>query len=99
MFTYSGTRQQIKTLADYNALIIEHTNVPNDEKNKIICNIKPMRIIRFALPGDTFPLVSACDTAKGIWDRPKELYSSDPDLEHFVQTLPLLDFGALCLKT
>lgn len=62
-------------------------------------NIKAMRIIQFALPPDTFCLVSACDTTKGIWDRLKELYSSDADLEHSVQTLLLSEFGAFVKKT
>ena len=53
-----------------------------------------MRIIRFALPLYMFCLVSSCETAKEIWDRLKELYLSDVDLEHSVQTLLLSKFGA-----
>nr|KAJ0224580.1 hypothetical protein LSAT_V11C100011640 [Lactuca sativa] len=97
-FTYLVTIQAIKTLADYNALIIKHNNVPNDEKNKLMCNIKAMRIIQFALPPYTFRLDSACDTAKGIWDRLKDLYSCDADLEHTMQTLLLSEFGAFVQK-
>ena len=52
-----------------------------------------MRMIRFALQADTFRLVSSCTTAKEIWDRLKELYSTDEDLEHSIQTLFLSDFG------
>ena len=55
--------------------------VPKDEKNKIISNIKAMRVIRFALQFDTFRLMSSCDNAKDMWDRLKELYSTDVDLE------------------
>ena len=84
-----GSRKEIKTLVDYNALIIEHNDVTRDEKNKVMSNIKTMRIIRFALPPDTFLLVSACDTAKGIRDKRKELYSVDADLEHSLQTMLL----------
>jgi len=34
----------------------------------------------------------------GIWDRLKELYSGDADLEHSVQTLLLSEFGAFAQK-
>lgn len=57
-----------------------------------------MRIIRFALPSDTFRLVSSCETAKKVWDRMKELYSSDADLEHLGQALLLSEFGAFAQK-
>lgn len=52
-----------------------------------------MRIIWFALPTDMFLLVSSCETAKEIWERIKELYSSDVDLEHSNQALLLSEFG------
>lgn len=63
-------------------------------KDKLLSNVMAMRIIRFVVPPDTFRLVSACDTTTEIWDRLKELYSSDVDLEHYEQTLLLSDFGA-----
>lgn len=84
IYMHSGTIKEIKTQTDYNALIIEHTNVRHDQKDKLMCNLKAMRIIRFSLPLETFHLVSSCDTAKRIWDRLKELYSGDVDLEHFL---------------
>ena len=55
--------------------------------------IKTTRMIRFALQYDTFRLVSSCTAAKQIWDRLKELYSTDEDLEHSIQTLLLSEFG------
>ena len=39
-------------------------------------------------------MLSAYETAKEILDRLKELYSSDADLEHSVQTMLLSEFGA-----
>ena len=57
-----------------------------------------MRIIQFALPPDTFRLVSSYDTAKGIWDRLKELYSGDADLEHSLPTTLLSKFGSFVQK-
>ena len=72
--------------------------VPKDEKDKLISNIKAMRVIRFNLQSDTFRLVSSCSTTKEIWDRLKELYSTDADLEHDTQTLLLLEFGAFTQK-
>ncbi|XP_052626862.1 uncharacterized protein LOC128133449 [Lactuca sativa] len=89
-YKHMDTKMQIKTL-------VEHT-VPQDEKDKLMSNIKAMRIIRIALPQDIFCLVSACETAKAIWDRLKELYSSDADLEHSVQTMLLSEFGAFVQK-
>lgn len=71
---------------------------PQDEKDKSLSNIKAMRIIRFDIAPDTFHLLSACETTKEIWDRLKELYSSDADLKHSVQTLLLLEFGAFVQK-
>lgn len=62
-FKYFGTRQTIKTLAEYNKLLLEHKDVAQDENNKFMANIKDMRIIRFALTPNTFHLMSACDTA------------------------------------
>ena len=91
---HMDTRKEIKTLAKYNTLIIEHTNVPRDEKDRLLCNIKEMRIIRFSLPPDTFRLVSACNTTKGIRDRLKELYHGDADLEYSLQTKLLSLFGS-----
>ncbi|KAI3505861.1 hypothetical protein L1887_28170 [Cichorium endivia] len=62
--------------------------------DKLMCNVKAFRIIRFALQADTLRLVSSCETAKEIWDRLQELYSEDADLEHSVQTTLLSDFGS-----
>ena len=89
---HTTIRRIITTQVDYNEFLVEHTNVPHDEKDKLMCHIKVMKIIRLALPPHTFLLVSTCKTAKEIWDRLKELYSSDIDLEPFVQTLILLEF-------
>lgn len=72
-FSYSGTRQKIKTLAEYNKLPLEHKDVAQDDKNRLMANINAMSIIRFDLPPDTFHLMSACDYAKEIWDRLKGL--------------------------
>ena len=81
-FSHTGTRRVTKTLADYNELILEHTNVPQEEKDKLMSNIKALRIIWFSLPPDTFRLVSACETAKKVWDRLK--VSSAMPTEDFV---------------
>ncbi|XP_052623195.1 uncharacterized protein LOC128128391 [Lactuca sativa] len=66
--------------------------MPQYEKDKLLCNVKAMRMIKFALQSDTFRLVGSCTTAKEIWDRLKELYSTDEDLEHSIQTLILSEF-------
>ena len=93
-----GTRIVIKTEIDYNKHLIDVKDVPQDEKDKLISNVKAMRIIRFALPADTFCLVISCDTAKVIWDRLKELYSTDVNIEHSTQILLLSEFGAFTQK-
>lgn len=55
-----------------------------------------MRIIRFALPLDTFRLVNSYDTTKRLWDRLNELYFGDDDLKHSLQTnLVLLSKGQI----
>ena len=97
-FSHTATRKVIKSQADYNALLVEHANVPHEENEKLLSNIKAMRIIRFALPPDTFRLVSTCNTSKEIWDRLKELYSKDADLEHSLQTTLLSEFGSFVQK-
>ncbi|KAI3740017.1 hypothetical protein L2E82_30433 [Cichorium intybus] len=93
-FVHTTTRRVIKTLKEYNDILVAHTNIPQDEKDKLMCNIKAFRIIRFALQADTLRLVSSCETSKEIWDRLQELYIGDADLEHSVQTTLLSDFGS-----
>ena len=91
-------KKRNQTQAGYNKLLLNVKDISQDDKDRLISNIKAMRIIRFALPPDTFRLVSSCDTTKAIWDRIKELYSSDVDLENSTQTLPLSEFGAFVQK-
>jgi hypothetical protein len=98
-YQHAATRSTIKTQAEYEALLVDHTNVTQDEKDKLLSNIKAMRILRFALPPDTLRLVSSYETAKEMWDRLKELYSGDTDLEHSVQTNLLSEFGAFTQKS
>ena len=74
-FVHSGMSKIIMTQKEYNQLMIDVEMVPQDEKDKLMSNIKAMRMIRFALQSDTFRLVSTCTTTKQIWDRLKELYS------------------------
>lgn len=88
-YSHTATKKLIKTQVDYNALLIEQKDVAQDEREKLMSNIKALRIISFALPSDTFRLVSTCETTKEIWDRLKELYLSDVDLEHLIQTMLL----------
>ena len=92
-FVHSGTNTTVKSQTDYNKLVTDVEKMPQDEKDKILCNVKAMRMIRFAFQSDTFRLVGSCTTAKEIWDRLKELYSTDEDLEHSIQTLLLSEFG------
>ncbi|KAI3496474.1 hypothetical protein L1887_38838 [Cichorium endivia] len=80
-YAHTGTRRVIKTLKEYNDLLVAHTNIPQDEKDKLMCNIKAFRIIRFALQSDTLRLPS---TGKFL----------DADLEHSVQTTLLSGFGS-----
>lgn len=47
---------------------------------------------------DTFRFVSSYTTTKEIWNRLKELYSTDEDLEHSIQTVFLSEFGAFSQK-
>ena len=65
-------KKEVKIPKDYDAIIADSPET--DEKINLMCNLKAMRIIRFALIPDTFRLVSTCDTAKGIWNIIKELY-------------------------
>ena len=93
-FSHIASNTTVKTLPEYNKLVADYTALPQDDKDKLMSNIKAMRIIRFALPPDTFRLISSFDTANGIWNRLKELYSGDADLEHSIQTTLLSEFGA-----
>ncbi|KAL7589973.1 hypothetical protein Lser_V15G41428 [Lactuca serriola] len=90
-FSHSGTSKVIKTQKEYNDLLKDVKDVAQDEKEKFQCNIKALRLIRFAFQSDTFRLVSSCSTTKEIWDRLRELYSTDEDLEHSIQTLLTFD--------
>nr|KAJ0189254.1 hypothetical protein LSAT_V11C800435370 [Lactuca sativa] len=92
-FFHSGTNTTVKSQKEYNKLVVGVDNMPQDEKDKLLCNMKAMRMIRFALQSDTFWLVGSCTTAKEIWDRLKEFYSTNEDLEHSIQTLLLSEFG------
>nr|KAJ0203047.1 hypothetical protein LSAT_V11C500252350 [Lactuca sativa] len=92
-FVHLGTNVTIKSQTDYNKLVMDVEKMPQDEKDKLLCNVKAMRMIRFALQSNTVRLVGSCTTAKEIWDRLKELYSTDEDLEHSIQTLLLSGFG------
>ncbi|XP_023756537.1 uncharacterized protein LOC111905086 [Lactuca sativa] len=98
-FTHTAMRRIIKTQAEYNTLLVDVKDEPQDEKDRLLSNIKAIRIIRFALPPDTFRLVSACENVKEIWDKLKELYSSDAHLEHSIQTFLLSEFGAFVQKS
>lgn len=98
-FVHTESKRVIRTQNDYNKLLFDIKDVPQDEKEKLISNVKALRIIRFALKADTFHLVSSCDTTKAIWDRLKELHSTDADLEHSTQTLLLSEFGAFTQKS
>lgn len=81
-FAHSSTSKIVKTQKEYNQLVNDVKDIPQDKKEKIQCNIKALTMIRFALQSNMFLLVSSCATAKEIWDRFKELYSTDEDLEH-----------------
>lgn len=92
-FIDSGTNRTIKTQKEYNQLLIGMKEVPQDEKDKLLSNIKALRMIRFSLRSDTFQQVSSCTTVKKIWYRLKESYSTNEDIEHSIQTLLLSEFG------
>ena len=47
-FAHIGTKKVIKTQARYNDLLLDEENIPHDENDKLISNVKAMRIIRFA---------------------------------------------------
>ena len=61
---HTGTRNVFKTQAYYNNLLLEVKDAPHDEKDKPNSNVKALRIIIFALPPESFPLVSAYETTK-----------------------------------
>nr|KAJ0226213.1 hypothetical protein LSAT_V11C100043120 [Lactuca sativa] len=95
---YTVTASINMTQKKYNKLLTNVEKIPQDEKEKLLCNVKAKRMIRFDLQYDTFRLVSPCTTAKEIWDRLKELYSTDEYLEHSIQTLLLSEFDAFQQK-
>ena len=97
-FIHSGTNRTVKTQKEYNQLLVDVEKIPQDEKGKLMCKLKALRMIRFSLQDNTLHLVSSCTTAKEIWDRLKELYSTDEDLENSIQTLLLSEFGAFAQK-
>lgn len=74
--------------------MVEEKVIVSKEKELLLCILKAFRILRFALPLDTFSLVSSCDTAHDIWNRLKELYTSDDDLLHSTLNTLLSKFGS-----
>ena len=66
-FWYIATRNVIKTQAQYNALVLSTPALAQDEKDKLMSNIKAIRTLRFALAPDTLRLVNSYTTAKEIW--------------------------------
>ena len=78
--SHVATTKVVKTQVEYNTILVENKDIPQDEKDKLLRNIKAMRIIKFALPPYSFHLVSACEKKKEISNRLKDLYSSDEDL-------------------
>ncbi|XP_052623142.1 uncharacterized protein LOC128128382 [Lactuca sativa] len=74
-FIHSGTNRTVKTQKEYNQLLLEVEKIPQDEKDKLMCNLKALKMIRL-----------------------KELYSTDEDLEHSIQTLLLSEFGVVAQK-
>ncbi|XP_052621843.1 uncharacterized protein LOC128127401 [Lactuca sativa] len=97
-FVHFGTNTTVKTQKEYNKWTADVDKIPQDEKDKLLCNVKELIIIRFALQANTFRLVSSCTSSIEICDRLKELYSTDDDLEHSIQTLLLSEFGAFTQK-
>nr|AGM34082.1 hypothetical protein [Lactuca sativa] len=55
-FAHSSTSKIVKTQKEYNQLVNDVKDLPQDEKEKFQCNIKALRMIRFALQSDTFRL-------------------------------------------
>ena len=65
-FCHTKTKRTIKNQKEYNQMLLDMKDVRQDQKEKIINNVKAMRIIIFSLWVDTFCLVSSCDTTKNI---------------------------------
>ena len=63
-FVHSGRSTTVKTQKEYNKLVADEQKMPQDEKDKLLCNVKAMRMIRCALQSDMFRLVSSFKTAK-----------------------------------
>ena len=80
---YSKMKTEVRTQDDYDTFVDDDTKIDSVEKVKQMCNLKALRIIRFALPTDTFCLVSSYQTVKEIWVRLKELYFGEVDLNSF----------------
>lgn len=47
-FSHAGTKKIIKIQAEYTELLLEVDDIPNEEKDKIISNVKVIRIIWFS---------------------------------------------------
>lgn len=60
--------------------------------------MRAKRNLRFALPQDTFRLISSLPTTNEIWKRSKELYSEDAYQTHYIKTILLLEFGSFKQK-
>ena len=48
-FVHSRTNRTIKTQKEYNKRLTDVEKIPRDEKEKLLCNVKVIRMIRFAL--------------------------------------------------
>ena len=53
-YKYSRNKEEVKTQGQYYAIVDDNTKTTNDEKDKRMCNLKAMQIIKFALPPNTF---------------------------------------------
>ena len=48
-FAHSSTSKIVKTKKEYTQLVNDVKDIPQDEKEKFQCNMKALRMIRFAL--------------------------------------------------
>lgn len=89
---YSKMKKEVLTQDDFESIIADDKQVDSVKKEKLINNLKALRIIRLVIPPNHL-LVSSYKYAKETWDRLKELYSGDADLTHSLQTSLLSKFG------
>lgn len=87
------TKEIFQSQEKLDDIIANDKCIESHKKDKLINNLNATKILRVALPPDTFLFVSSVPNAKIKWDRLRVLYSGDDDLTYSIQNTLLSEYG------